>query len=747
MHKLAHWTVAALASGLMLSSLAQANVTISQGEPVIPDGTATHRNDITVQNEHLAFALAVESSAPWGVPRGTLVDLAAVQHGTIDPSRVAFADFIPNNWSAWPNDRRDIEIVEDSTERAVIEVSRNFGEVDITTSYTLASGSDTIELKTVMTNEGEDTLELQSGFTIWPDTGHLFPVPGLDEGGLKGTQTLSDRTIGYNRDWAFALHAPYFDRNTYGGRDMYQVHSLAPGESRTFAAYLQVVGSGDLAPIVAAEAERRGEPTGTLTGEVLADDQSVPENGMVLIEKNAELFAWTLAQGGEYSISLPAGEYQVYGTASGHANSARESVVVKAGSEQALNFTDLAGPGTLALSVTGSDSAQPEDARVRIIAGQEPPVEFLGKRTFFTQIEPVGQADIELPPGDYQLSVESGAGFTSTAEPLSVSLASGDTKAQQVTVEQLTDPNDYNWFAADLHHHGDVLEAVTPAETVVRAQLAAGLDLTFLSEHDSTRNYDIFAELSAQRDVPFIPSIEISPSWAHMNPFPIDLDAELTVDPGTDDIHSLMEAMRDMGATVISMNHPFNAYGYYTNLAQGDIPGGATDSFDLMELNSSNDDWLVRQQAHELWDQGETMYFSAGTDTHDAWNQESGAIRMFGYVPAELTPQTYADALLAGRGYATQGPILYPQNIMFGEQASPGDQWELDLVAVHGLRTVRLVGQGGEVLRTINTSAEQSPRKLSLTLPIPADAEGWVSLEVVDQKDNRAWSNPVWLQL
>ena len=178
MHNFSKSAVATLISGLLLGTSAHAGVSITQGKTTIPDGEATHAQDITVQNEHVAFALAVESAPPWGVPRGTLVDLAAVKNGKIDLDRVAFADFIPNCWSAWPNDRKSIEIIEDSDNKAVIKVSRNFDNVDITTWYTLASGSDSIALKTVMTNQGKKDLALESGHTIWPDTGYQFAVPG-----------------------------------------------------------------------------------------------------------------------------------------------------------------------------------------------------------------------------------------------------------------------------------------------------------------------------------------------------------------------------------------------------------------------------------------------------------------------------------------------------------------------------------------------------------------------------------------
>lgn len=745
--KLSKRALAGLVLGLSFVTMAQASVSITQGQSVIPEGKAIHEQDITVQNEHLAFALAIESPAPWGVPRGALVDLAAVKDGQVDDDRVAFADFIPNNWSAWPNQRKSVEIIEDSSDKAVIKISRNFGEVDLTTWYTLRSGSDAIELKAVMTNHGEAALDLQSGFTIWPETGHMFPVPGsqAQQGGAEQNM-LSDRTVAYDRDWAFALHAPYFDRNTYGGRDMYLVHTLEAGESRTFDAQLQVVASGDLAPVVQVETTRRGEATGTVSGKLNSGEGNFPANGIVLIEKESQLYAWTLAEEGEYRMVLPEGEYQLYGTATGHANSSVKTIQVRDGSEHELNFTDLKGPGILSMTIEDALSGDSKDARITIVEGQQSPVQFLSKGTFFTELNDVGQADIELPPGEYTMSVDAGAGFFTEVQSISVTLESGEINEQAVQVTQVTTPSEMNWFGADLHHHGDILEAITPPETVVRAQLAAALDLIFLSEHDSTVNFSAYAELAAQRGMPFIPSIEISPSWAHMNPFPINLDAELTVDPGTDDIHTLIKAMHDMGAEVIPMNHPFNDYGYYTNLANDSVPGGETDGFDLIELNSGPDDKLTLQKAHQLWDQGETMYLTAGTDTHDAWNQLSGSIRMMVYVEDELTPSNFAQALKAGHGYATQGPILYPQEIVFGEQIRAGGSWILEIVAVNGLKEARMIGQGGEVLKTVALNEEGRIQQHELTLWIPSDAEGWVSLEVEDEDGKGAWTNPIWIK-
>ncbi|SDJ00650.1 CehA/McbA family metallohydrolase [Billgrantia gudaonensis] len=728
--------------------VAQADVSITRGATDIPDGEALAEEDLTVANDRLAFAIAVESRPPWGVPRGTLVDLAAVKEGEVDLDRIAFADFIPNNWSSWPNDGKEVEVVEDSPERAVVRIRRNWADAWVTTTYTLEAGSDRIHLETELENAGDESLDaIRSGFTLWPDTGYLFGIPGLgDAKETTAEDALSDRMVAYDRDWVFALHAPYFDRVNYEGQDMYREHDLAPGESRTFEGWLQVVPDGDLAPVVAAEAERRGEDTGRLSGSLSNDRGEAPPDGLVMIEKEGHPYAWTLAEKGEFAIELPAGEYDAYATALGHANSEPVSLEVGADDERTLDFDGLQGPGTLSLEVREAGSGEPRDARLAILEGQQPPVEFLGKQTFFTELEPVGRAELALAPGDYRLSVDAGAGFTAEQQELEVSLASGETVEENLEIERLAEPNDEAWYGGDLHHHANILEGTTPPEMVVRAQLATDLDLTFISDHDSTVNHAEFQALSERRGVPFIPSVEVSPSWGHINPFPIDLGGELEVDPGTDSVQEILADARRLNAEVIPLNHPFNDYGYLRNLAGDSVPGGFTAGFDLLELNAEVDNAPTRATAHNLWDQGTRIYFTAGTDTHDAWNDLTGRIRMMARVPGELTPRAFARAIKDGHGYATQGPLLYPRNGLFGDtlRLTEGEtfDWKLDAEAVDGLAEARLIGPGGEVLESV----ELDGRQAELTLTLGEETEGWVAVEVDDRDGDTAWSNPLWVE-
>ncbi len=58
------------------SGRAHGGVRVVVGPTPIAAGEAKSEGDITVINEKLAFALAVGSPAPYGVPRGAIIDVA-----------------------------------------------------------------------------------------------------------------------------------------------------------------------------------------------------------------------------------------------------------------------------------------------------------------------------------------------------------------------------------------------------------------------------------------------------------------------------------------------------------------------------------------------------------------------------------------------------------------------------------------------------------------------------------------------
>lgn len=742
-------STAALALAAVLAPVsATAAVSLVRGPTPIPDGEATAPGDLTVRNDRLAFSLAVESQAPWGVPRGAIVDVAPVKDGEIGPDRVAFADFIPNNWSAWPSTYQTVEVIKETPEEVVVRGERDFGEARIETTYTLRDGSDRIGIVTTMTNQGSAPLtDLRSGLTLWPDSGYFFAVPGLadvEDGPAEGA--LSDRAVAYDEGWMIALHAPYFDNVNYGSMDLYQRHSLAPGESRRFEGWLQVGASGDLAPVVAAEIERKALPSNRLTGTVSTREGEPVAQPVVVVEKEGKPYAWTIGSDGGYAIDLPAGDYSVYASARGYSQGAPVPVTIAAGAPAAQDFSDLQAPGRLLFSVTGAGGGAPLDARIAIAEGQTPLVEFLGRRTFFTALDDRGKADVSIAPGDYVLTVSHGQGFLGAGEDVPVTVEPNATKNLDVALDLPFDPGASGWYASDMHHHADQLEGVTPPADVARAELAAGLDVLFLSDHDATVNNAALQEIADRRGVAFIPSIEFSPSWGHFNAFPLDLGETVQIDPSTATAPELLAEARRLGADAIQVNHPFIPYGYFASLDGGVAPGGFDPGFDLLEINSasSEDDQKVMERIWSLWNQGHRYYLSAGSDVHDVWNDPTGLARVYVRVDGALTAESFVRNLKEGRAYVTYGPLIRP-DYTFGDEVKvrPGDEVSLgfDLQAVNGLKQIELVS-GGEVVETETFGDE--PREARAEWPVTIEDDAWYSVVVEDAAGNRAYSNPVW---
>ncbi len=448
---------------LTLPPTAGAAVRVMVGPTPIPEGEAKSAGDITVFNERLAFALGVRSPVPYGVPRGAIVDVAPVVNGKIGRDCVVFADFIPNNWSAWPNTFQHVEVLERGPRRAVVRTVRDWGKVTVTTVYTLQSNADSVEIRATMSNGGAALTGLLSGLTLWPKGGYFFGVPGL--AGLVQGKTdgaLADRVVAYDEKWTVALHAPYAAHIADGSLDLYQLHALAPGESREFHAWLQVGSSGDLKPVIAAEIARKHLASGAVRGVVTGGDGKAVDAPVVVIEKQGKPFGWVLGRRGEYELRLPVGDYDFYATAKNYSQSERIRLQITAGAAAVRDFHGLQVPGSIEWSVADTRNGKPLDARISIEEGQKPLVEFLGRNTFFTELDRKGRLDVPIAPGNYLFTVSAGGGFLAERQQVELAVVAGQAQTAKIAVTPLFDPTARQWYSADLHHHADQAEAVTP---------------------------------------------------------------------------------------------------------------------------------------------------------------------------------------------------------------------------------------------------------------------------------------------
>jgi predicted metal-dependent phosphoesterase TrpH len=732
---------------------AQDRVTVRTGPTPIPHGSAQGAGDLTLANDRLAVTFAVDTAAPWGVPRGGLLDAAVVRDGVIGPDLLSLFDFLPDSWSKWIGAQARVEVLQDDGRTARVRTTRHWRGVRIVSEWRLDAGRSTLAVVTEMHNEGSEALEdIMSGHMLWPDGGYLFGPPGL-HGRSEGStlDALAPWGAAYGEDWLLALHAPYADRMRDEGRDRYLEHELPPGASRRFEAWFQVEPSSSLAPLVAAEIDYAGLSAAQLSGRVRTRDGATVQEPAVVAEAaqgdGFVPYAWALGGDGQYAFELPAGRYRLYATARGHSRSEPFEVELKEGDSLQQDFDDLLQPGALRIHVQDAATGRPLDARISEEQEAAPLIRTLGEQTWFTELDPGGQVRLMLAPGAHRFQVESSAGFTARPAWLEATVVSGEQETATARIAVVADPPAEGWYGGDMHHHSDVLDGMTEPAYVLRSQLAAGLDVTLLSDHDSVANNAEMARLAAGRGIPFIAGTELSPSWAHFNAYPLQPGRPVAFDPEQATVQEIFREARRLGAAVVQVNHPWLSYGYFHTADAGQVPGGYSDAFDLVEI-TANDLQANSPTLHrtwELWNAGQRAYFSAGSDAHDVWQEVSGSARMYVKVAGALSVERFVAALKRGNAYATTGPLVFPE-ILFGEELRHPAGAPLELGyrfrSVNGLVSVRLIEGGREVETRAFDPPQQEAGVRFQTWP---EANTWYGIVAEDAAGKFLVTNPVWV--
>jgi len=736
---------------LMSCTADKPSISVEIGPTAIPRGDAVAASDITVSNGLFAVAFAVDTPPPWGVARGGIVDISIIRDGELDYDIASLADFMPNNWSSWPTTYQRVTIEKQTADEVVVKTERDWGEVELTTRFHIKAADSKIHIVTTMTNNGETSLDaLLSGYVVWPDGGNLIATPVV----TSDREDTNGWTAAYDERWVLGLHAPFSEVADRLGRDRYTLHDLGPGDSRVFEAWLQIENEGSLAPMVRSEIEFGCLASGRLSGSVVSPDGVSVERPAVVVSKNGIPIAWTSGAAGAYEIELPVGDYEIYATAAGYGQSDSTKVVVTKDGDNTIDFDDVRPPGKIHIQVAEEQTGRPLDARIRIAEGEKPLIAYYGKDVNFTELGAAGELINTISPGQYVLEISAGGGFTSQLMLVDVVVESGQTRELKVDVPILARPEEQGWFSADMHHHSDVLDGFTEAEFVLRSQLAAGVDVAFLSDHDSVVNNEEMHRLSHLRGVPFIPATELSPSWGHFNAYPVDGGKTVEIDTGQAQVQEIFAEARRLGADVVAVNHPYSEYGYFANLDKGVAPGGFDAGFDLIEISPvlrssgqpfKNSETIAR--AWQVWNEGTRKYLVAGSDVHDVWNFRSATARTYAYIEGDLTGEKFIASLLSGHSYASQGPLVFPE-ILFGSDVALTTGKTLDLKysvqAVTGLKSVKLIERGHEVGNQ-EMAGEAIP--VAVNFSVIPETDTWYSLVVEDIDGKIAYTNPVWVKV
>lgn len=741
---------------LWLHTVSATAITVATGATYIPRGEATGSQDITVNNGIFAVAFAVESAPPWGVARGGIVDIAMIENNQVGNDIASLVDFMPNNWSPWPTSYQTVNIIKQTDSEVIIRTQRDWGKVKLDTRFHIRDEHSIIHITTTMTNAGKQTLaDIYSGYVAWPDGGYLFGVTGLsDQLRSQEDKAYGDWSAAYDENWLIGLHAPFANHQFYQGRDRYLQHQLKPGQQRTLETWLQLENQGDLSQLVAAEIDQQKLAAGTLTGEVRDSTGKLLDKPSIVILKDNKPYTWAIGSKGRYQLRLPEGSYSVFATAKAHSPSSTETVVINKNETRVFNPTSLHPPGKVELQVMEANSQRSLDARISVTEGYKPLIKFMGDKTFFTELSPIGKASFEIAPGQYTFSVNAGGGFTAPIQTLSVNIEPGKSHRFSSKIPIHITPASKRWYAVDLHHHSDVLDGFTKPEYVLRSELAAGMDFSFLSDHDSMANNAAMQELSQTRSIPFIAGTELSPSWAHFNVYPISPNKQIDIDVGTSTVDEIFDLARRLGGEVIHVNHPFGEYGYFQSLESTSIvdnaesnavPGGYNPKFDTVEITSGNNHSTMKKM-WQLWNNGHKAYLVGGSDVHDVWNEQSGASRSYVHITENPNAKNMIQAIKQGHSYATQGPLIVPDIIFGSEIEHPAGEaltFNYTLMAVNGLKTAQIISNA-KLIEEKRFDSSATTANTSFTV-IP-DENTWYSLVVEDSNGKFAYGNPVWVR-
>jgi hypothetical protein len=747
MYRFAICALVALAGCTSVSS-PENGIIVTSGPTSIPRGDALSAGDITVRNDHFAIAFAAGTQPPWGVPPGGIIDIAPVRNGKVGYDIASLVDFMPDNWSSWPTSYQDVSVASATPEEVIIRSRRDWHDVELETLYRIRRSDTRVHITTRMTNNGkEDHEDLLTGYVAWPDGGHLIetPVQFVD----TGENGSGGWTGAYDENWFLGLHAAFSEITKRRGRDRYIQHTLHAGESSVFEVWLQIESHGSSAPIVQTEINGTSAPSGTLCATVSDSNGAPVPKPAIIIQKGHAQPVWVIGSNGYAEMTLAAGQYTVYAAGQRYSDSDRRHVVIATGEKTCLEFSDLAPPGRIAFSVMERETKLPLDARISIRQGHKSVIGFWRQEAYFTELDEIGHAVAATAPGKYLFEVSAGGGFLSMPEVVDVQVRSNQVSDIEVPVLLHALPSERGWYAADLHHHSDVLDGFTAPEYVLRSQLAAGIDMAFLSDHDSVVNNSEMQRLSDVRGTPFIPGTEISPSWGHFNAYPIYGEQGIEADFTRATVHEVFAAAREKVSGVIEVNHPYSDYGYFTNLEKGTVPGGQNNNYNLLEITSTgkeNNNKTVAD-AWALWNLGKPVYLAGGSDVHNVWRHESGTARTYAFVPGVVTPEKYVAAVKHGHAYATQGPLVFPDRL-FGTEVSvqPGEQINLaySLVAVNELKSIQLI-ERGQVIGKKTFSGGQV--RAGVSFELQPETNTWYSVVIEDNRGRRAFSNPLWIVL
>lgn len=417
----------------------------------------------------------------------------------------------------------------------------------------------------------------------------------------------------------------------------------------------------------------------------------------------------------------------------------------------ALVLTQPTGQVTVKVTLDG----QPTDALIFAI-------DRFGK-TFiaYTDLKELGLARLTLPQERYTLIADHGAGFTGKPFAQEITVQAGKPTDVNIALQRAFSPaKEWGYYSADLHTHSTAsLDGHTPIEQVVLVELAADLDLVFISDHETIAGHELFAKTAQARGVPAILSEEITTPQGHWNAYP--LTCAVTYAPGKNPKDYFAQA-RACGAQVIQANHPGSTSDGYFMLLGTEAFDYNFDAVEIFNGEFDQGDARAIEQLFKFWNEGRRYVAVGNSDDHDWMDfrfERYGRPRTYVRVEGELTPERWIAALKAGRAFATYGPLVnftaQDGKVLPGDTVAIARGQEITLRAEllvlsrdparEEPRTLQIaeIIRNGKVLKKFNLSEDRAV----VTFTDKPTEKSWYVVHVVADDGDQAYTNPIWVEV
>jgi hypothetical protein len=369
---------------------------------------------------------------------------------------------------------------------------------------------------------------------------------------------------------------------------------LAPNEQFSYLSYF-VVGKGDVASVLDAIYELRGERTGTFGGRVVDAQSSAPvAHANVLVFDGRDTPGDPQARvvdqietdaGGAFLGRLAPGSYKFVVQANDRLTTAAQTITVKSGAQSGV-FVQMEPSATLVVS-TIDELGRHAPSKIQLLgtftappgAGSPPdgrtflyslklgekmrPTAFDGTTSFIEGAwwTKDGRIEAKVRPGKYQLVVSRGPEYEVTTKQLD--LVPGAFVAEQLVLKPAYKSD--GWVAGDFHiHAAPSTDSGLPIDKRVISCAAEGLEVAVATDHNYITDYaPVIASSGLDPWLLGIPGIELTTfEMGHYIGYP------LRVDPGStrggeflwqnQPPQKLFDTLRGLGdeSTIVDVAHP-----------------------------------------------------------------------------------------------------------------------------------------------------------------------------------------------